>query len=610
MPFGGTILVKESSFIFSGGDMTNLSAAPSAYPQDEEAKKSQIAAALDQLNSRAKQRQSEWDKEEQSLRQDYISAGGSLPAQQVSEYLMGPRPVVSFGGGSGSIKARYDTALTTEDNRNHWAMADALAADAQANPMVRYVLRNRARYEVQNNGYARGIGKTIVNDTVGRGPRLHIDDDRITPEIAGDVERKFRAWCKAAGIATKLRTMRQAEYQDGEVFAEIITNPNLDSPVKLDLRPIEADQVRFVDINLLTVPSVDGIRFDAYGNPVSYHILRVHPGYWSYATGYVGMPWEYDVWDAQFVIHNFCPERPGQHRGIPEILTALPLLAIRRRLITAILDALETAANFSVVLETEMGADNENTPMMPVGDKVPLERNSGMALPAGYKATTINPSQPQQHFDALDKRIIAEIGRGMNVPYVVAACDSSDASFASGRLDYSIYFTGIDIKRATIGEEVMDRLFVQFVREGSLVRVRNGETYIPKEVAAIINDMEFSWYWDGHEIGNPIQLAQAREIDLAIGAVTLPEIYAKKGMDRRKAFIAGAAAVGLKDGKNGKAIEQFEAMVRSRIFTTRGNPPLIEADLEEEELGLTPKNKPQTTPGANGPQKQGVANAA
>lgn len=573
-------------------------AAPiAAAKPDGSTKQARIVAALETLNSRARQRQVEWDAEESALRSEYAAAGGSLPPDKVASYLMGQRPTMRFSSMSdGHVQARYDTALTTEDNKNHWAMADALAADAQANPMVRYVLRNRARYEVQNNGYARGIGKTIVNDTIGRGPRLHIDDARIDPEMRGDIERKFHAWAKAIKLSTKLRTMRQAEYQDGEVFAEIITNPNLKHPVKLDMRPIESDQVRFVDITLLTVPSVDGIRFDEFGNPVSYHVLRVHPGYWSYATGYVGMPWEYDVWDAEFIIHNFTPERPGQHRGTPEILTALPLLAVRRRLIQAILDALETAADHAVVLETEMGADNESTPLMPVGDHVPLERRMGVALPAGYTAKQIKPEQPQQAFDALDRRIIAEIGRGMNVPYVVAACDSSGSNFASGRLDYSIYFTGIDIRRHLIGEENLDRLFMEFVREGAMVKVRNNQAYIPREVAAIIDDLEFSWHWDGHEMGNPVQLAQARELDLATGSKTLPEVWAEKGRDWRKSMIAYASSLGLSDDVNGTALQKIQAMIRSRIFTTRGDPPLIEEDLEERELGLTPK-EPVTNQG-------------
>ena len=55
------------------------------------------------------------------------------------------------------VRARYDAAVTNEDNRRHWANADGLSANASNNSEVRRVLRNRARYEVANNSYARGI---------------------------------------------------------------------------------------------------------------------------------------------------------------------------------------------------------------------------------------------------------------------------------------------------------------------------------------------------------------------------------------------------------------------------------------------------------------------
>ena len=63
------------------------------------------------------------------------------------------------------IMARFDAAQTTKDNARHWAAAEFLSADAEADPAVRKTLRTRARYEVQNNSYARGIVSTIANDT-------------------------------------------------------------------------------------------------------------------------------------------------------------------------------------------------------------------------------------------------------------------------------------------------------------------------------------------------------------------------------------------------------------------------------------------------------------
>ena len=72
------------------------------------------------------------------------------------------------------IQARYDAAQTTAENVRHWAMADALSADGAASADVRKRLRERARYEVANNSYAKGIALTIANDCIGTGPRLQL----------------------------------------------------------------------------------------------------------------------------------------------------------------------------------------------------------------------------------------------------------------------------------------------------------------------------------------------------------------------------------------------------------------------------------------------------
>ncbi|MEX2386545.1 MAG: hypothetical protein WD534_01605 [Phycisphaeraceae bacterium] len=63
--------------------------------------------------------------------------------------------------------ARYDAAQTTAENARHWAMADSLSADSAASADVRRKLRERSRYEVANNSYAKGIVLTLANDCIG-----------------------------------------------------------------------------------------------------------------------------------------------------------------------------------------------------------------------------------------------------------------------------------------------------------------------------------------------------------------------------------------------------------------------------------------------------------
>ena len=55
------------------------------------------------------------------------------------------------------VRGRYDAAVTTETNFRHWVNADGLCINAAAAPGIRRILRNRSRYEVANNSYARGI---------------------------------------------------------------------------------------------------------------------------------------------------------------------------------------------------------------------------------------------------------------------------------------------------------------------------------------------------------------------------------------------------------------------------------------------------------------------
>ena len=482
-----------------------------------------------------------------------------------------------------TIAARFDAAQTTSDNRNHWAMADGLAADAAANPMVRYVLRNRARYEGSNNCYARGMIETYATDVIGTGPRLQMLMD--SDEANDWVEGEFSRWAKAIFLAEKLRTMCKARIQDGEAFDLFIENPGLPTPVKLDLRPIEADQVRFVDISLLLTPSVDGIRFDDFGNPVSYHVLRVHPGYWSYATGFIGMPWEYDVWPAKFVLHWFRQDRPGQHRGLPEMMPALPLFAQLRRYCLATLQAAETAADFAMWMKTQANAealagdDGEAVVEVPNPfDQFPLDRNIVTTLPDGYEIGQTKPEQPRTTHEMFVRTILREIARCLNMPYNVIAGDSSDSSYASGRLDHQVYFRTLEDLRKDAEIRILDRLLAEFLRYATDVRLGRGDfgqPYIPVAVrdamgpgiltGNAVDLPSHTWHWVGHEYGNRQQEANATDTSLRNGSTTYAIEYAKKGIDYRKAHMAQAKALGI-------TLEQFQALLRTVLYSPRGLP--------------------------------------
>ena len=247
--------------------------------------------------------------------------------------------------------ARFDAAQTTKDNARHWSAAEFLSADAEADSNVRKILRTRARYEVQNNSYARGIVKTLADDTVGTGPRLQmLLEDEAKNRL---VEHDFAEWAKRIRLAAKLRTIRMARCQDGEAFAVLAQNPRLSTNVTLDIQLIEADRVTDDEMNA-DGRSVDGITFDSFGNPVSYNVLKAHPGGTaSFGTDSVTVK-------AENMIHVFRQDRPEQHRGIPEITSALPLFAHLRRFTLAVVSAAEAAADFAGVLYTDAPPNGES----------------------------------------------------------------------------------------------------------------------------------------------------------------------------------------------------------------------------------------------------------
>lgn len=415
------------------------------------------------------------------------------------------------------IRARYDAAQTTGENRKHWAQADSLSANAAASPEVRRTLRNRARYEVANNSYALGIALTLANDCVGTGPRIQI----LGPSKAQNdlVEDLFSDWAEAIDLAGKLRTARIAKVQDGEAFAILTNNPMILSEVKLDVRLVEADQITSTE--LLPDPQiVDGIAFDAWGNPSSYNVLRTHPGETRIASLSAS-----DRIPSSSVLHYFTALRPGQARGVPEITPALPLFAQLRRYTLAVIAAAETAAELAMVIQSAGAASDEDTPSLDMLDTIELERRMATVLPEGWQLGQTKAEQPTTTYSDFKGEILNEIARCLSVPFNVAAGNSSKYNYASGRLDHQTYFKSIGVERSVLRRAFLDRIFAAWIQEASLI-----EGLLPQPFRTT-RRIPHQWFWDGGEHVDPAKEASAQETRLANNTTTLAEEFGKRGKD-------------------------------------------------------------------------------
>jgi len=179
--------------------------------------------------------------------------------------------------------------------------------------------------------------------------------------------------------------------------------------VKLDLRPIEADRVTSPPKWFGSRDIVDGIEFDVFGNPTVYHVMKGHPGDTAFPFA------QFERVPAAAMIHWFRADRPGQHRGVPEITPALPLFAQLRRYTLAVLGAAETAADFAAVLYTDAPANGEATPVEPL-DVIELEKRMATTLPDGWKLAQIRAEQPSTGYSDFKRELLGEIGRCLQVP--------------------------------------------------------------------------------------------------------------------------------------------------------------------------------------------------
>jgi lambda family phage portal protein len=428
-----------------------------------------------------------------------------------------------FGGENGGaparaprravVRAKYDAAAKTPANAKHWAGADGYSPVAALPDAVRKTLRERCRYEVANNSYAKGIVLTLANDLVGTGARLQLSLDER--EVSSRIEAAWSAWANEVRLADKMRLLRTGRAESGEVFAVLAKNDAMRGPIKLDLRLVESEQVQ-------------SIEYDDFGNPKRYFLLKEHPGNTgqSASTGAAAMAAleSHGRWiDAASVIHYYRAERPGQLRGIPDVVPALYLFGQLRRYTMAVIECAETAANYAGVLYTDSPANETADDVEPM-DTIEVERNSFLTMPAGWKMGQLKAEQPTTTYEMFKNEILNEVARCLNMPFNVAAGNSSKYNYASGRLDHQVYHKSLRIEQQIMADTVLDRVFSAWIAEAILI-----SDLVPAPLRSA--SFEHDWMWDGQEHVDPLKEANAQAKRLENGTTTLASEYAKQGKD-------------------------------------------------------------------------------
>jgi capsid protein len=421
-----------------------------------------------------------------------------------------------------SIRARYDNALTTPENKRDWWNTDFFSAKAANSFQVRRTLRLRSRHEVSNNPFLFGIANNNADDLIGCGPTLQVR----TPDAGYNrqVEKSFADWWDEVGGVEKLRTCKLAKTVDGEGFLVFKTLNELDHPVKLYPLDIEADQVTTPMPNDMGELWLDGlILHPVTGRPTMYTILKQHPGDWYFNNM---NPLAVDRIKSKWVVHWFPKFRPGQVRGVPVFTPSLDLFSELRAYRRAVLGAAETAADYAAVLEQDRGigvvSDEDADTEFEAFKKVEIVRKMMTMLPPGAKLSQFDAKQPTTTYEMFQEKCLGEACRPLAYPLNLALGTSQKFNFSSAKLDHVNYRGQLTVERDDCNRVVMSHIFRVWFDEAVLARaVRSLDGAVP----------DHDFHWPGFQPLDPLVEAQADHDRISAGTLTLKEFWATRGED-------------------------------------------------------------------------------
>jgi capsid protein len=151
-----------------------------------------------------------------------------------------------------------------------------------------------------------------------------------------------------------------------------------------------------------------------------------------------------------------------------------------------------------------------------------------LTMPGGWKMSQVEPMQPATTYAEFKKEILNEIARCLNMPFNVAAGNSSGYNYASGRLDHQTYFKSIRADQAFMARKVLDRVLSAWLWEYALEVGLDGGLLLDGMLRRLPSHQ---WFWDGTEHVDPAKEARAQETRLKNNTTTLAHEYAKQGLD-------------------------------------------------------------------------------
>ena len=195
--------------------------------------------------------------------------------------------------------------------------------------------------------------------------------------------------------------------------------------------------------------------------------------------------------------------------------------------------------------------------------------------------------QPATTYREFRDAVLNEIARCLNVPFNVAAGNSSEYNYASGRLDHQMYFKAIDIERSEIIDECVEPVFEAWIRE--YLAVKSGIR--PSDVK--LDSYKRRWFFDPHPHVDPEKEAKAVEILWDKGLLSDEDYLMSRGIDPEDHYTKLEQAI---DKRKPLGLP-LPGLAMQSIMTEDGSDP---GDNENRGRGYPDENESQKQNGTNG----------
>jgi lambda family phage portal protein len=386
---------------------------------------------------------------------------------------------------AGLTRARmlYDAASTGHRTAG-WRPA---ATDANGEVRVAGErLRNIGREMVRNNAYAARALSVISSNVVGTGiiPTIESQNKRTvgkleellrdhfdTPacdyngrtDLYGLQALAMRTIVESGEVLIRRRDLNTEERQD--IGAPLPFQIQVLEPDYLDVQkdgPMEGDTV-----------AIQGVEFNKKGRVVAYWLFNEHPG----TTTPVSI--QSERIPAEYVIHVFRADRPGQVRGV----TWFAPVAMRMRDLSDYSDATLIRQKISNCFAAFVTSDQPDQMTVTSEDEstneLPLEYFEPGKIERLMPGETVEfPTTPSTaEFAPYATATLREIAAGLGVSYEALSGDLSGVNFSSGRMGWLEFQRNIDAWRnhmlvpqmlARIGRWFMDAARVSQGVSGSV----------------------------------------------------------------------------------------------------------------------------------------------